>query len=207
MLINAAAAAVFPALSTAVPLTICLAPSAIKVTGTGHVAIPDNASVHEKPTVTDVLFQPKPFAGGKGVAAIAGAVLSRLIVTDAEAVFPALSVAVPRTSWLAPSVLTVTGAEQEAMPDVLSEQVNVTTTLVLFQPKASAAGFANAEIVGGTLSTPMIEMVRLLPGMLRSCTSILLLARRVTARSITLRKGSKLFGLRIWTPLRETTAL
>ncbi|MEK7426875.1 MAG: hypothetical protein AAB131_23895 [Actinomycetota bacterium] len=80
------------------------------------------------------------------------------------AVFPALSVAVPMTAWLAPSVVTVTGLVQESIPEVVSWQVNVTVTLAWFQPSALGGGETAAVIVGGTLSTPMIRIVMPPPG-------------------------------------------
>src|SRR5436309_12800782 len=92
-----------------------------------------------------------------------GAVLSRLILACQLAELPALSIAVPLTTRAAPSVATVTGREQEATPLVLSEQVNVTVTLALFQPAAFAGGAALAMIVGGVLSTPFICSIRLSP--------------------------------------------
>src|SRR5262245_14254299 len=138
MLIEATAEAMLPALSTAVPAATWFAPSEFRVAGAGQVAIPERRSAQLKVTVTAALFQPKVFGAGAGLAEIVGLVLSRLMVTEAEAVLPARSTAVPRMIWLAPSVLTVAGAEQDARPEVLSEQVNVTTTLVLFQPKVSA---------------------------------------------------------------------
>jgi hypothetical protein len=46
-------------------------------------------------TVTLALFQPLAFGVGLTLAVIDGGVLSMLTVTDAIAVFPALSVAVP----------------------------------------------------------------------------------------------------------------
>jgi hypothetical protein len=48
-----------------------------------------------KLTVTSVLFQPAAFAEGETEALMVGAVLSRLITTDAEAIFPAASVPTP----------------------------------------------------------------------------------------------------------------
>jgi hypothetical protein len=50
-------------------------------------------------------------------------------------------------------VLSVTGAVQLAMPERLSVPVNVTVTLVLFQPAAFGAGEALAAAVGGVLSS------------------------------------------------------
>jgi hypothetical protein len=55
---------------------------------------------------------------GETLATAIGGVLSRLIVTEVDAVFPALSIAVPLITWFAASVLTVTGPGQDATPDV-----------------------------------------------------------------------------------------
>src|SRR5271163_1427816 len=94
-----------------------------------------------------------PLTGaGVTAAVMVGGVLSRFTMTFAVAVFPALSVAVPLTVWLAASVETVMGAGQVAMPEPESEQVNVTVTLELFQPLALGAGAATAVMAGGVLS-------------------------------------------------------
>ena len=65
---------------------------------------------------------------------------------------------------MARSAVIVTGAVQEATPLVLSKQENVAVTLVLFQPAVLGGGLTLAVIVGRTLSTPTIWMVKLLPG-------------------------------------------
>ena len=70
----------------------------------------------------------------------------------AVAVFPALSVAMPEITWLAPSPLTIVGAGQVAIPEPVSAQTNFTVTFVLFQPFALARGVATAVIVGGVVS-------------------------------------------------------
>src|SRR5713101_5658661 len=66
--------------------------------------------------------------------------------------FPATSVEMPFTTWLAPSVVTTTGAGHEATPLSASPQVNVTVTIELFQPAASGGGLMVPEIAGGVLS-------------------------------------------------------
>ena len=125
-----------PATSAAWPVAERLLPSVASVMGAVRVpgAMPDSASVAEKVTVTGPLFQPLTFGGGAAAAVTTGLVLSTLRVTLALAVFPDLSVAVPETTCPAPSVLTTTGAGQVSMPAALSEQVNFTVTLPLFQP-------------------------------------------------------------------------
>lgn len=78
-------------------------------------------------------------------------------------------------------MLTVTGAVHEAMPEVLSEQVNVTVTLVLFHPAAFLAGVAAAVIVGRSVSVPVIVAVTVLPTPPRTVTAIVSDAVSVTA--------------------------
>src|SRR6185503_14269054 len=70
------AEAVLPALSTAVPVTTCAAPSVVTVFDGEHVAIPDPVSAHVKFTRTSIRFQPVSFGGGTAVAEIVGGVSS-----------------------------------------------------------------------------------------------------------------------------------
>ena len=65
---------------------------------------------------------------------------------------PALSVQVPDADCPDPSVLKVTGAVQDAMPDPASVPLKLTVTLALFQPLAFAAGVAIADADGAILS-------------------------------------------------------
>ena len=81
-----------------------------------------------------------------------GGVLSMLSATHVFVLFPALSIAVPHILCPAPSVVTVIGAEHEAMPDVASLHVKLTATSVLFHPSALAEGLASAVITGSVLS-------------------------------------------------------
>src|SRR5262249_46850536 len=104
------------------------------------MAIPDVGSLQKNVTVTGVLFQPPALALGEVEVVMLGGVLSRLTVTDVLAVFPALSVVVPEITWFAPSFVRVCGAGQLATPEVWSLQLNVTVTLLLFQPAALGAG-------------------------------------------------------------------
>ena len=115
-----------PARSVAWPDTDRFLPSVDNVTGVLRLfdATPDSSSVAAKAIVTGVLFQPL-FATGDCVAVTIGAVLSMLSVTLAVAVLPALSTALPETTWLAPSALTVTGAGHFSMPDSESAQAKV----------------------------------------------------------------------------------
>src|SRR5258708_30855565 len=73
--------------------------------------------------------------------------------------FPALSVQVPEAERLVPSALRVTGASQWSIPESVSAPVNVTVTLVLFQPFALGPGEAVAVVVGGVLSILMLFAV------------------------------------------------
>ena len=86
--------AVFPALSTAVPVTGCPAPSVATFCGVVQDTTPDvgSASAHVKVTVTALLFQPFPLAAGDWTCVIVGFVLSMRIVTvECASSFPAAS--------------------------------------------------------------------------------------------------------------------
>src|SRR5437764_244763 len=92
------AEAVLPALSLAVPVTDCAAPSLLSVVGPAQLATPDSASLHMNESVTSVLFQPAALGAGDAAPVIVGGVLSMLMpLTVAEAALPALSLAVPVT--------------------------------------------------------------------------------------------------------------
>src|SRR5205085_1551235 len=95
---------------------------------------------------------PAEFEAGDSAAIMLGAVLSRLIATEAAAVFPALSRPVPVVVWLAASVATVTGAEHVSMPLNASVHVKAIITLELFQPNAFGTGDRAAVTVGTVLS-------------------------------------------------------
>ncbi len=63
-------------------------------------ATPDSESVHVKLTVTVLLFQPLAFAEGDLEPVMVGGVLSMLmLITVAEALFPALSAQIPASDW------------------------------------------------------------------------------------------------------------
>src|SRR2546428_641858 len=173
-----------PATSTAVPLTTCPAPSAVTVTGSGQLAILLVASPHVKLTRTSVLFQPAAFAGGLTTALTAGGVLSMLSVTEALDWFPAMSTAVPLTTCLAPSAVTVTGSGQRAILLVASVHVKLTRTSVLFQPAAFAGGLTDAVMTGGSWSSLRIRSVIPQPGPARSATVSEFVLERETDRSI-----------------------
>src|SRR5258708_3904555 len=164
--------AVFPATSVAEPITTWPAPSVVTATGDEQDATPLNASEHEKLTVTLELFQPAASGGGLIVPEMVGGVMSRFTVTDVVAVFPAKSVAVPETTWFAPSMVTATGGGQNATPLVLSEHVKLTVTLELFHPAGFGSGLRLAEMIGGSLSTPIIWTEMTPPGLPFTCTDM-----------------------------------
>jgi hypothetical protein len=113
------------------------------MTGSGQMAMPDRASAQVKVTVTGPLYQPLAVLVPLVIAPVmVGAVLSSLTVTASVPTFPAVSVAVPLTGWPAVSVETVTGAVTLATPEPLSSSlaINVTATLLLFQPSALGLG-------------------------------------------------------------------
>ena len=145
------ALAVLPAASVAVPLALWPAPSP-SVWAAAQFATPERLSAQMNITVTFPLFQPLPFAAGVRLAMIVGAVLSMLTVAGSACLLPALSSAVPVTSWPWPSVVTVCGAVQLLMPASASAQVNVTVTSPLFQPAPFASGDCVCLIVGAVLS-------------------------------------------------------
>src|SRR5579859_6471182 len=95
-----------------------------------------------------VEYQPAAFLVPLTVAVMVGAVLSTLTAVVTVAVLPALSIAVPCTSWPAPSFETVIGAGQDAMPDSASVHVNVTVASLLYQAAALGMGATVAVMVG-----------------------------------------------------------
>ena len=87
-------------------------------------------------------------------------------VTLAVAVLPAMSVAAPEITWLAPCVVTVCGGGQLAMPEVASLHANVTVTSVVLIPEEFGGGAAVAMIIGGVRSTFTLTLaVALLPAL------------------------------------------
>jgi len=148
--------AVFPALSVVLPTTTCPAVSEVIVTGAGQEAVPLGSSEQEKVTVESELFHCAAFGSGVTVDEMTGGVLSSFIVTEVVAMFPALSTAVPSTTWPEVSVEMVTGPGQEAMPLSASEQVKLTVGLELFHPAAFGVGVTVAVMVGGTVSVTMV---------------------------------------------------
>jgi hypothetical protein len=72
--------------------------------------------------------------------------------TWADAVFPAMSFAVPETTLPSPLDDTVTAEGQTAIPDSASVHAKLTVTSVLFHPAPFGAGVALAVMFGGVLS-------------------------------------------------------
>src|SRR5438874_13375237 len=101
-----------------------------------------------------------------------GAVTSTLMcIIDVDALFPALSIAVPAMVWFAPSP-TSTGGVQLATPDSESPQVKVTVGLpvaTLYQPvTAGIPGVMVRVIVGFVMSMLMplsVEAAAILPAL------------------------------------------
>lgn len=99
--------------------------------------------------MTLLLFQPEESGAGDKLADMTGTVSSMLILTVAVVATPALFVAVPCTTWFAPTVVTGTGEGHVFTPTFVSTQVKETVTLELFHPFALGAGVTVAVITGG----------------------------------------------------------
>src|SRR5437667_3571667 len=69
-----------------------------------------------------------------------------------EVVLPAWSIAIPVTFWAAPSVVTVCGIGQLAIPEIASEHEKVRVSVVSFQPLLFGGDAATALIVGAVVS-------------------------------------------------------
>lgn len=133
--------------------------------------------MHANETVTSSSYQPAPLGARSFDAVTDGRVRSSLTVTDAVAVLPVLSVAVPPTR--VPSVSSVTvrdadagevpSATQDATPEPPSSsaQVKVTVASLLFQPAPFGAGETSAVMVGAVSSAGVVanEAVRVLPAL------------------------------------------
>jgi hypothetical protein len=145
---------VLPARSVTEALRVSKVPSPVMTLSLGQPpGMPEVASLHVQWIVTFPLYQPFPFAAVVGAPASVGGVLSMLRPdTVVDAVFPALSVAVPGTDCPAPSDVNVLVGVQLAMPEPVSPQVKFTATFVLFHPFEFGAGVAAPLIVGGVLS-------------------------------------------------------
>jgi hypothetical protein len=149
-----------PALSVEAPETICPAPRVLTVTGFGHVATPESASVQAKVTVALPKLIP-PTGAGETDAVMTGGVLSRLIVALAVAVAPCVSMAVPAMFWLVPSVLTTIGEVQDWIGYEPAVQWKVTVTFELFHPLAFAGGAAVTVMVGRMAEPVSVKLCEL----------------------------------------------
>jgi hypothetical protein len=89
-----------------------------------------------KLTVTSASYQSLPFGLRSRAALMVGFVWSMFTVAVSLAELPALSKAAPTTVWLAPSLESVVGSLQLAMPESASAQWKLTSTGVLFQLSA-----------------------------------------------------------------------
>ncbi len=143
--------AVWATASVTVPLIAWLAPSSVTVCDAGHCS-GGTPPAHVNDTVTSELFHPAGLGGGAGVAITESGANCTLNVTLVDAVFPALSVAVPLNTCPAPAVVTFMGAGQIAMPESPSVQVNVITAGAVTTPLAPGAGVTVAVMAGGVLS-------------------------------------------------------
>jgi hypothetical protein len=97
------------------------------------------------------LFHPAALAAGAALAVTESAVCCTLNVRLVEAVFPALSLAVPLNVSCAPAVVTLIDAGQLAAPESASVQLKDTTAGSVTTP-LTAAGVTDAEIAGFVLS-------------------------------------------------------
>jgi hypothetical protein len=157
----------FPARSTAVPLTDWSSASDATVTGVGpHEATPEGASSHENETTTSALFQPDAFAAGNREPVIVGAVLSTLTsIGSLEALLPALSDTLPETLCPSAGVLALTttaDGQASSNSEVASKQANVTVT-VWFVQVPDVYVPASASIVGSVASRLIVTEALAVP--------------------------------------------
>ena len=169
------------------------------------LARPESASATVPETAAGEKKTFDPLAGE--VTLRLGGVLSSFTDTNAVAVFPALSTAIPTTVSPPVSVVTFTGDVQEAIPLVASAQVKVMVGFELFHPAAFGAGVIAPVMVGGTLSTPMICRIKLSPGLPLSSTVNWFVARSVTGFVSSVTLALKSLGLKMSTPFKVTMAL
>src|SRR5205807_5995925 len=120
------------------------------------IATPERLSVAVRESTTGLpalnhqLFPVVPLT----VALLTGLVRSILTAVLTVVTFPARSLTVPLTTWLAPWVAFVTPAGHAvASPLVASEQVKLTAVDELFQPYELGAGVRVSVSVGGVSST------------------------------------------------------
>src|SRR4051794_9201954 len=131
---------VFPALSETDAEAVWPSPSVNRTESAGlSPERPERASSADQVCVTLLLYQPFPFGFVVGAALRFGAVLSTLMpLTEALALLPALSTAVPSTFWSAPSARCC-GPVTVSMPDTPSVPSKETVTSSEYHPAAFAA--------------------------------------------------------------------
>jgi hypothetical protein len=121
--------------------------------------MPDVESVPVNVTVTAALRQPFALAAGVAAALTVGTVESFLIVTDAEAVPPAL---VAVQVYVTPLVfaVTVTGVVQVLldMADWVSTILHVRPTVLVYQPFAPRVPVNVGVMVGGVVSPVAVTL-------------------------------------------------
>ena len=128
-----------------------------------------------KLTATAALYQWLALAARSGAPLIIGAVLSMLMpsTVTASATLPALSIQLPLlvSDWLAASLERVslpTVFTSRPLPPLLSVQLKVTETSVLFQLLALAAGLGALALIVGLVLSMLIgpkEALALLPAL------------------------------------------
>lgn len=89
-----------------------------------------------------------------------------LTFTVSESTFPATSVQFPVAGWFVPSVVIVTGAVHEAIPEFASVPVKVTVTFVLFQPSPLALGDLVPVVFGAVASRSTVTEPVVVPPVL-----------------------------------------
>ncbi len=120
--------------------------------GNETLKTPDNASEHEKLTVTGTLFQPLAFGATDLELVMTGGVRSTYTpLSVALAELPARSAQVPVTDWETPSPRVV-GDDTLNTPDSSSEQEKLTVTGALFQPLALGTMDLELPMTGGVRS-------------------------------------------------------
>ena len=138
-----------------------MAPSVEIVWLTDALAGPEGASVQDQLTFTSLLFQPLTFGAGVLLTnVIPGFVLSILIVTETELESPTLFVAEQvRVLPVVPEVkLDGVQPVEVLMPDSPSVTVQLTVTLLVYQPFDPAAPEMDGVITGAVLSKMVVSL-------------------------------------------------
>ena len=124
------------------------------------VSIPESTSAAFVVTVTLSLYQPATLGLVVAVGLSVGAVASRLIVTDWEAVPPPL---VAEQVTIVPVVSTDTVVEPQLVVletvDCPSETVQVTVTLEVYQPLLPSVPWTSGVMTGGVVSVDGVACI------------------------------------------------